>query len=342
MSGRFTPAAWTRISTSSGFGVRDRAGGQAQHLRAAGCWSSRCSDMVCGTRHRASSSRVIGAGWGGDGQAPCHATISRQSSKEVRPMPDPLVLSADPLPGDAPAGRPGAPAGIAARGRRGLCAARGGRICVLGSRPVLPDAPAGLDLPPGIGGHRRGHRGRVWRDGPRLGRCRSGARQRRVMSANKPTSGAERRRSGAGVLDVNLTGVFLTAQAAARRMVPAGAGVILATSSICWRDGRGQISAAYTATKGAVSNLVRSLASEWGPHGVRGERDRAGLRADRYAGDAGAAGAASIARRCMAPRDAAAAGAGRRTSRRWRASWGPPAAGVDQRCDHVGGWRVAG
>jgi len=70
------------------------------------------------------------------------------------------------------------------------------------------------------------------------------------------------------VLDVNLTGVFLTAQAAARRMVSAGAGVILATSSIYGLTAAPN-RAAYTATKGAVSNLVRTLASEWGPHGVR-------------------------------------------------------------------------
>jgi NAD(P)-dependent dehydrogenase (short-subunit alcohol dehydrogenase family) len=63
------------------------------------------------------------------------------------------------------------------------------------------------------------------------------------------------------VLDVNLTGVLLTAQATARRMVSAGPGVILATSSIYGLTAAPN-HAAYTATKGAVSNLVRALASE--------------------------------------------------------------------------------
>ena len=70
------------------------------------------------------------------------------------------------------------------------------------------------------------------------------------------------------MLDLNLTGVFLTAQAAGRRMVAAGSGLILATSSIYGLTAAAN-RVAYTATKGAVAQLVRTLASEWGPSGVR-------------------------------------------------------------------------
>lgn len=70
------------------------------------------------------------------------------------------------------------------------------------------------------------------------------------------------------VLDVNLTGVFLTCQHAGRRMVAQKSGLIIATSSIYGLTA-GANRAAYTATKAAVANLVRTLAIEWGPHNVR-------------------------------------------------------------------------
>lgn len=87
------------------------------------------------------------------------------------------------------------------------------------------------------------------------------------MAANKPTlelSEEEWQR----VLDLNLTGVFLTCQHAGRRMVAQGSGLIIATSSIYGLTA-GARRAAYTATKAAVANLVRTLAIEWGPSGVR-------------------------------------------------------------------------
>lgn len=69
-------------------------------------------------------------------------------------------------------------------------------------------------------------------------------------------------------VDVNLTGVFLCDQAAARRMVPRGSGVILNVASMYGVVG-GAGRAAYCATKAAVVNLTRVLADEWGPRGVR-------------------------------------------------------------------------
>lgn len=87
------------------------------------------------------------------------------------------------------------------------------------------------------------------------------------MAMNKPTldlTEEEWRRT----LDLNLTGVFLTAQAAGRRMVAQKSGLILVTSSIYGLTA-GANRAAYTATKAAVANLVRTLAVEWGPLGIR-------------------------------------------------------------------------
>ncbi len=87
------------------------------------------------------------------------------------------------------------------------------------------------------------------------------------MAANKPSLDLTEA-DWQQVLDLNLTGVFLTCQAAGRRMIPRGAGLILATSSIYGLTA-GANRAAYTATKAAVANLIRTLAIEWGPHGVR-------------------------------------------------------------------------
>jgi NAD(P)-dependent dehydrogenase (short-subunit alcohol dehydrogenase family) len=70
------------------------------------------------------------------------------------------------------------------------------------------------------------------------------------------------------VIDVDLHGAFLIGQAAARRMLPRGAGAIVLISSICARGsfpGR----AAYGAAKAAVDHLTASMACEWGPRGLR-------------------------------------------------------------------------
>jgi NAD(P)-dependent dehydrogenase (short-subunit alcohol dehydrogenase family) len=69
-------------------------------------------------------------------------------------------------------------------------------------------------------------------------------------------------------VDVNLTGVFLCDQAAARRMVPRRSGVILNVASMYGIAAAAQ-RAAYCATKAAVVNLTRALADEWGSLGLR-------------------------------------------------------------------------
>lgn len=70
------------------------------------------------------------------------------------------------------------------------------------------------------------------------------------------------------VIDVNLTGVFNAAQAVGRRMIKRGRGSIVAISST---DGFGGHAARahYSASKHGVLGLIRSLAIEWGRHGVR-------------------------------------------------------------------------
>jgi NAD(P)-dependent dehydrogenase (short-subunit alcohol dehydrogenase family) len=70
------------------------------------------------------------------------------------------------------------------------------------------------------------------------------------------------------VLDVNLTGVFVCAQEAARQMIRTGRGVILNISSAY-----GIVAApnrvAYCATKAAVAMMSKVLAIEWAEKGLR-------------------------------------------------------------------------
>lgn len=70
-------------------------------------------------------------------------------------------------------------------------------------------------------------------------------------------------------ISTNLRGVFLTAQAAARRMRAAGTeGSIINISSILATRGYPGLSA-YAASKAAVSHLTRTLALEWARFNIR-------------------------------------------------------------------------
>lgn len=72
------------------------------------------------------------------------------------------------------------------------------------------------------------------------------------------------------VVDVNLTGVFLTAQAAARVMIKNGGGSIINTASMSGHVvNRPQVQCGYNASKAGVIMLTKSLAVEWAPHKVR-------------------------------------------------------------------------
>lgn len=70
------------------------------------------------------------------------------------------------------------------------------------------------------------------------------------------------------VLDLNLTGPFLCAQAAGRIMLAKGKGVIVNIGSIFSRLGMpGRV--AYAASKHGLDGITSTLGAEWGPRGVR-------------------------------------------------------------------------
>lgn len=73
------------------------------------------------------------------------------------------------------------------------------------------------------------------------------------------------------VVAVNMTGSFLCARAAARRMIAGGAGgAIVNVSSIMGFSGGGLYpNISYQTTKGAIVNMTRALAVEWAPHRIR-------------------------------------------------------------------------
>jgi NAD(P)-dependent dehydrogenase (short-subunit alcohol dehydrogenase family) len=71
------------------------------------------------------------------------------------------------------------------------------------------------------------------------------------------------------VIQVNLTGVFLTFREVAKHMVArGGGGKLVATSSIGSIHGMPR-QEGYAATKGAINSLVRSVAVELGRHGIQ-------------------------------------------------------------------------
>ena len=70
------------------------------------------------------------------------------------------------------------------------------------------------------------------------------------------------------IVDTNLKGTFLVAQAAARRMARRRRGVIITLSSVNAEVARPE-SAAYAATKGGVRQLTKAMAVSLAPYGVR-------------------------------------------------------------------------
>ena len=71
------------------------------------------------------------------------------------------------------------------------------------------------------------------------------------------------------VLEVNATGTFLCCQAAGAHMAGAGGGAIVNLSSVRGRYGATFGQAEYSASKGAVDSLTRSLAAQWAESGIR-------------------------------------------------------------------------
>jgi NAD(P)-dependent dehydrogenase (short-subunit alcohol dehydrogenase family) len=83
------------------------------------------------------------------------------------------------------------------------------------------------------------------------------------------------------ILDVNLTGALLTAQHAARRLLPHRKGSLVFVASIAGLDpipGLG----AYSVSKAGLLGLVRSLAKELGPAGIRVNAIAPGLVETRF------------------------------------------------------------
>lgn len=71
------------------------------------------------------------------------------------------------------------------------------------------------------------------------------------------------------VMDVNLTGAFLLARTVARAITArSGTGSIVIVASTSALNG-GSEHAAYTASKGGLIAMSKSLAREWGPLGIR-------------------------------------------------------------------------
>lgn len=73
------------------------------------------------------------------------------------------------------------------------------------------------------------------------------------------------------VIDVNLTGCFLMAQAAGRQMLEQGSGSIVNIASIAGltSSANGPFYAGYVASKSGLIGLTRELAASWGRRGIR-------------------------------------------------------------------------
>ena len=71
------------------------------------------------------------------------------------------------------------------------------------------------------------------------------------------------------LMDINVTGVWHTYKAAAEHLIAAGpGGSVIIISSLAGFKGLANV-AAYTTTKHAVVGLMKVLANELGPHGIR-------------------------------------------------------------------------
>jgi NAD(P)-dependent dehydrogenase (short-subunit alcohol dehydrogenase family) len=74
------------------------------------------------------------------------------------------------------------------------------------------------------------------------------------------------------VMRLNLDATFFLSQEVGRRFfIPRGAGAIVNVASVAGLNGNppAMQTIAYNASKGAVVNLTRALAAEWGRHGIR-------------------------------------------------------------------------
>jgi NAD(P)-dependent dehydrogenase (short-subunit alcohol dehydrogenase family) len=70
------------------------------------------------------------------------------------------------------------------------------------------------------------------------------------------------------IIDINLTGPFLCVKAAFPLLVEAGGGSVINVSSVHGRSAGARM-LAYTASKGGIEMITRTLAVEWAPRGIR-------------------------------------------------------------------------
>ncbi|MEM6617337.1 MAG: SDR family oxidoreductase [Pseudomonadota bacterium] len=70
------------------------------------------------------------------------------------------------------------------------------------------------------------------------------------------------------LLQTNITSVFNVGQAVARHMIKRGSGKVINIASVQTALARPGI-APYTATKGAVGNLTKGMATDWAKHGLQ-------------------------------------------------------------------------
>jgi gluconate 5-dehydrogenase len=71
------------------------------------------------------------------------------------------------------------------------------------------------------------------------------------------------------VIDVNLTGAFVVAQAVARRMIARAAGGKIVNICSLMSEAARPTTANYTAAKGGLKLLTKAMAVEWGRHGIQ-------------------------------------------------------------------------
>lgn len=84
------------------------------------------------------------------------------------------------------------------------------------------------------------------------------------------------------ILEVNLTGALLTAREAIRRMIPHKRGTIIFMSSVAGIEPMHGLGA-YSVSKAGVLGLMRVLAREGGPHGIRVNAIAPGLVETKFA-----------------------------------------------------------
>ena len=70
-------------------------------------------------------------------------------------------------------------------------------------------------------------------------------------------------------IDINLTGTYITAAAAARQMLANGGGSIIMISSVAGLSGHHNIPIAYATSKAATTHMAKYLAVVWADRGVR-------------------------------------------------------------------------